>query len=140
MAKKKIVSATVAPAVGGPDPAVISALVGSPAALQAYMGSFTTMVATVTPPKKAIPAPVDKRTGLLMKHLDYDVIPGELVLRITITPKGGYKEEWNPGAYNKAGFFGYEGWVTARDAYFVSPVRKQHLAWCVANGLKQMAK
>lgn len=141
-AKAKIVSKkSVAPVVvAQPDPNVVAALASNPQALGIYMSAFA---ATVTPPAPAkrevvVPeAPVHQ--GVALKYLDYFVIPGELFLRITITPKGGVKEEWNPSGYNRGGFFGYQEWVEARDAYFASPVRAQHRAWMVANGMKKRA-
>jgi hypothetical protein len=138
---KKIVSkkAPSVPAVG-PDPAVIAALASNPTALGIYMQAFSAQVTPVAPSKKTLEVPkAPVHEGVELKYLDYFVIPDELFVRLTVTPKGGVKEEWNPSSYNRGGFFGYQQWLEARDAYYVSPVRKEHRAWLLANGMKPRA-
>lgn len=137
---KKIVSKKPTTAVAQPDPAVIAALASNPVALGIYMQSFTAQVTPVAPSKKGVEVPkAPVHEGVELKYMDYFVIPGELFVRLTVTPKGGVKEEWNPSNYNRGGFFGYQQWVEARDAYYVSPVRKEHRAWLLANGMKPRA-
>lgn len=137
--KPKIVKKSSTPA---PDAAVIAALAGNPAALQVYMQTFVGVVTppTAAPEKKALKVPdAPEYEGKKLPYLDRWLIEGELFIRMTITPKGGLKQEFNPSSYNRGGFFGYEQWVDVVDAYMASPLRAQDRAWMKANGLKKKA-
>lgn len=138
--KAKIVRKKSAPAVASPDPALMKALADRPDLLQVYMQTF---VGVVTPPtaaaekKTLTPPPAPEYEGKKLAYLDRWLIEGELFIRMTITPKGGLKQEFNPSSYNRGGFFGYEQWVDVVDAYMASPLRAQDRAWMKANGLKK---
>lgn len=139
--KAKIVRKKSTP-VSTPDAAVIAALASNPAALQVYMQTFSAVVTppTAAPEKKTLtPPPAPEYEGKKLAYLDRWLIEGELFIRMTITPKGGLKQEFNPSSYNRGGFFGYEQWVDVVDAYMASPLRAQDRAWMKANGLKKKA-